>query len=211
MAMLELLFFAVVAVVVLGRLYQVLGRKTGAEPPPPGQRGMQKAPAGPARRDMADDRPLGDDEDGDDVRAAPAPETSSVPGVAAVQAADPSFSPSGFMAGARMAYEMIVTAYAEGDRDQLRALLNPVVFEAYDQSITARAASGEAAPELVRLISADLAGAEIDGRMAEVTVAYRAELAHGVNGIRVTNERWTFEREIGSRDPNWRLSAVDAD
>mgnify|MGYP001810336753 CR=1 FL=1 len=209
MAMLELLFFAVVAVVVLGRLYQVLGRKTGAEPPPPGQRGMQKAPAGPARRDMADDGPLVDDDA--DARPAPMPETSGVPGVATLQAADPSFSPSGFMAGARMAYEMIVTAYAEGDRDQLRNLLNGVVFEAYDQAITARAASGEAAPELVRLISADLAGAEIDGRMAEVSVAYRAELAHGANGIRVTNERWTFEREIGSRDPNWRLSAVDAD
>jgi predicted lipid-binding transport protein (Tim44 family) len=209
MAMLELLFFAVVAVVVLGRLYQVLGRKTGAEPPPPGQRGMQKAPAGPARRDMADDGPMLDDEA--EARPAPAPEVSNVPGVATLQAADPSFSPSGFMAGARMAYEMIVTAYAAGDRDQLRTLLNPTVFEAYDQAITARAASGEAAPELVRLISADLAVAEIDGRMAEVTVAYRAELAHGVNGIRVTNERWTFEREIGSRDPNWRLSAVDAD
>ncbi len=209
--MLELLFFAVVAVVVLGRLYQVLGRKTGAEPPPPGQRGMRSAPAGPARRDVADDGPLADDDADADARPAHAPEPSSVPGVAALQTADPSFSPSGFMAGARMAYEMIVTAYAAGDRDQLRTLLNGPVFEAYDQAITARASSGEAAPELVRLISADLAGAEIDGRMAEVTVAYRAELAHGVNGIRVTNERWTFEREIGSRDPNWRLSAVDAD
>lgn len=211
MAMLELLFFAVVAVVVLGRLYQVLGRKTGAEPPPPGERGMRSAPAGPSRREPVRDAPLTDDDEEADARAAPSPEVSEVPGVAALQAADPSFSPSGFLSGARMAYEMIVTAYAAGDREQLRMLLNPAVYAAYDEAITARTASGEAAPELVRLISADLAGAEIDGRMGEVTVAYRAELAHGANGIRVTNERWTFEREIGARDPNWRLSAVDAD
>jgi predicted lipid-binding transport protein (Tim44 family) len=121
---------------------------------------------------------------------------------------DPSFDVGHFLMGARKAYEMIVAAFASGDRETLRNLLVPHVFSSYEQAIKDREANGGKGPELVRLKTADLADAELDGVIARVAVRFEAELAEGAHGIRDTKERWTFERDTTSRDPNWRLSGV---
>ena len=131
-------------------------------------------------------------------------------GVAAIVRADPGFDIGHFMSGARGAYEIIVSAFAKGDRDALRNLLTPRVFESYVAVIAAREAKGEQGPELVRLKSADLAGAELAGDTARVTVKFESELAEGAHGVRDAHERWTFERLIRSADPNWRLARVAA-
>ena len=122
----------------------------------------------------------------------------------------PSFDIAHFMNGAKGAYEIIVGAFAKGDRDALRNLLTPRVFESYIAAIAAREAKGEPGPELVRLKSADLAGAELAGDTARVTVKFESELAEGAHGVRDAHERWTFERLIRSSDPNWRLARVAA-
>jgi predicted lipid-binding transport protein (Tim44 family) len=131
-------------------------------------------------------------------------------GVMAIVRADPSFDIAHFMAGAKGAYEIIVNAFAKGDRDALRNLLTPRVFDAYLTAIAAREAKGEPGPELVRLKSADLAGAELAGDTARVTVKFESELAEGAHGVRDAHERWTFERVVRAADPNWRLARVAA-
>lgn len=193
--MIEILALAVIAIIVIARLYTYFGRKTGAEPPPANAR---TAPA---------DLPQG--------AAAAAPTSIPPPppggqggGVGDIIRADPSFDVGHFLMGARKAYEQILTAFASGDRDALRNLLVPHVFTSYDQAIKDREASGGKGPELVRLKTADLADAELDGTIARVGVRFEAELAEGAHGLRETKERWTFERDTTSRDPNWRLSGV---
>jgi predicted lipid-binding transport protein (Tim44 family) len=103
---------------------------------------------------------------------------------------------------------MIVTAFAKGDREALKPLLNPRVFEAYAKAIDERDATGGKGPELVRLKSAEIDDARMEGDVARVAVRFEAELAEGAYGLRDTKERWTFERDVRSRDPNWRLSSV---
>ena len=44
-------------------------------------------------------------------------------GMRAIKDADPTFEPKSFVDGAKMAYEMIVMAYADGDRKTLKNLL----------------------------------------------------------------------------------------
>jgi predicted lipid-binding transport protein (Tim44 family) len=129
-------------------------------------------------------------------------------GVADIVRADPNFDVGHFLNGARSAYEMIVQAFAKGDRAALRPLLTTRVFSSYDKAIAEREAAGGPGPELVRLKSAELADAQLDGNIARVAVKFEAELAEGVHGLRDTKERWTFEREVNSQDPNWRLAAV---
>ncbi|MDX2235283.1 MAG: Tim44/TimA family putative adaptor protein [Hyphomonadaceae bacterium] len=192
----EVLILAVVAAVVIGRLFSVLGQRRGSEGP------TQPTPARPAPVEVgAGPGPL----------AQPFPPASAqpgAPGVAAVMQADPSFDPVSFVEGARTAYEMIVQAFAAGDRATLQPLLNPRVFETYDKAITDRLASGGKGPELVRLKTAELVDARLEGDIARIAVRFEAELAEGAYGLRETKERWTFERDVRSRDPNWRLSSV---
>jgi predicted lipid-binding transport protein (Tim44 family) len=189
----EVLILAVVAAVVIGRLFSVLGQRRGSDRPT----APRPAPVevGPVPGPVASPIP-------------PAAVPPGAPGVAAVMQADPGFDPAIFLQGARAAYEMIVTAFAAGDRSALQPLLNPRVFEAYDRAITDREATGGKGPELVRLKSAEIVDARMEGDVARVAVRFEAELAEGAVGLRDTKERWTFERDVRSRDPNWRLSSV---
>jgi predicted lipid-binding transport protein (Tim44 family) len=190
--MVEILVLAAIAGLVVARLYSVLGRKTGAEPPAHRTATVEAgAPAGAA---------------GPIPVPAPAP-TVSGPAAEAVRA-DPSFDPARFIVGAKAAYEIIVQAYATGDRDALRPLLTPRVFATYDKAIDDRQAAGGVGPELVRLKSADIIDSSVAGETLRVAVRFEAELAEGASGIRETRERWTFEREIRSSDPTWLLSSV---
>lgn len=189
---LEIVVLAAIAMVVLARLYSVLGRRTGSERPieprpAPAQALPPRAPAAPLVASGA---------------------AAATGGMADILRADPSFEVGHFLAGARKAYEMIVGAFGAGDRSALRPLLTPKVFATYEQAIKDREASGAKGPELVRLKSADLGDAELDGATARVAVKFEAELAEGAHGLRDTKERWTFERDTSSRDPNWRLAGV---
>jgi predicted lipid-binding transport protein (Tim44 family) len=188
----EIVVLAAIAMVVISRLYSVLGRRTGSERPEP-----RPAAAPPANLPRAPAPPL----------AAPATGAAGG-GLADIVRVDPAFDPAHFMVGARKAYEMIVGAFGAGDRDALRPLLTPGVFTAYDKAIAERDSSGAKGPELVRLKSADLGEAELDGSIARLAVKFEAELAEGATGLRDTKERWTFERDTISRDPNWRLAGV---
>lgn len=184
---LGLLAAAMVAGIVLFRLYTVLGRRTGHEPQPPAQ---QPKPLTPA--------------------AAPAtvidqPPTSN--GLLEIQIADPTFDTPKFLNGARDAYTMIVNAFAAGDRAALRPLLSPDVYAAFDVGITAR---DRPASTLVKLHDARIVGSVLHGRTAEITVAFTAEFA-GESDKNTVTDVWTFERNLDSSDPNWTLVATSGD
>jgi len=193
--LIQLLVLAFIAGFVLFRLYATLGKRTGAERPEPrpapAQGELPREQAGPAPIPANVSGPAGD-------------------GLTAIMRADPSFDVDYFMTGARAAYDMIVNAYAKGDRETLRGLLSERVYESYVSAIAAREAKNEPGPELVRLKSAEVFDAALQGDMARVTVKFEAELAEGAHGVRDAREKWTFERDVRNDDPNWRLSRVTA-
>lgn len=189
--MIELLVLAVAAGVVLVKLYSVLGRRTGAEPPPTPQ---------PAQGD------LGRTQEQPRPPAQPI-QTQGASGLSDVVRADPSFEPEHFLQGARSAYELIIKAYADGDVEGLRPLLTPRVFETYQKAIAARTPN-EQTVELVRLKGAELIDVGLDGAIARAVVKFESELAAGQHGLRDAREKWTFERDVTSRDPNWKLARV---
>jgi predicted lipid-binding transport protein (Tim44 family) len=180
---LGLLIAAMVAGVICFRLYSVLGRRTGHEPPPQ----PVPAPLSPASR----------------PQSAPEPAAPSSSGLLDIQLADRSFDTPKFIGGAREAYARIVTAFAKGDRAELRPLLSPDVFSAFDAGITARTAP---AHDFVKLHDARIVGSALHGRQAEITVAFTAELTTGT-----VTDVWTFERNLDSSDPNWILVATSGE
>src|SRR5262249_12722634 len=135
--LLAILLIAMVAGIILFRLYTVLGRRTGHERPPQENYRFSRNPdATPPADDKVVPLP-----DRSAVRADQASEKPSDPvarGLLDIKLADRSFETDHFVAGARSAYEMIIVAFAKGDRATLRPLLNAEVYGAFDHAITAR-------------------------------------------------------------------------
>jgi predicted lipid-binding transport protein (Tim44 family) len=178
---LGLLAAATVAGIICFRLYAVLGRRTGHEPSP------QSVPA---------PRPLASPQ--------PAQENPVTPnGLLDIQLADRAFDAPKFLAGAREAYTHIINAFFKGAREELRPLLSPEVFAAFDTGITART---EPPAALVKLQDARITGSALHERQAEITVAFVAEFA-----TRKVTDVWTFERNLDSTDPNWVLVATSGE
>lgn len=215
---LDIVFFAAVAVFLIVRLRSVLGKRTGNERQP----GEWTRARGPAPKPQDQDNIIDLAQARKPAAAADEPAAGAVGrGEAAIRTQDPSFSVSSFLAGARMAFEMIVAAYAGGDKKALRPLLADQVYKPFCDAIDARARAGEElSTELMGIRSAEVVEATLVGTVAQVTVRFVSEQinmvkdldGHIIEGdpqrmVDVTDE-WTFSRDTRSRDPNWLLSAT---
>ena len=201
MQVLELIIFAGLAVVVLYQLYTVLGRRVGRQPDE--QAAAAAAVAGRAPERIAE----------------PADDGVELTGLAAVKAIDPGFDLSRFLNGSKAAYEMIVKAFAEGDKTTLGNLLAPAVLKGFASAIDQRVTDGRTeVVEFTQAPRADLDRADVDDvDRARLTVRFLAEFRSRTKGPegegiddRRTAELWTFERRLKNRDPNWLLVRVDA-
>jgi predicted lipid-binding transport protein (Tim44 family) len=229
------IIFLALAAFVVWRLRSVLGQKTGREqppvvrrePPPPARQEAGAAEAGNVVRlpgaaasrangsavELAPDRWKGVAEPGSAVAA----------GLDEIAKVEPGFDARGFIEGAKMAYEMIVSAFAQGDRKTLKNLLSRDVYDGFDRAIGEREKRGEKAETtFVSIDKAEIVGVEVRNQVAHMTVRFVSQLitatrnAEGavVDGspeavVEVTDV-WTFARPIGSRDPNWQLVATEA-
>ena len=127
------------------------------------------------------------------------------------------------LAGAKGAYEMIVLAFANGDRRALKDLLSPDVYESFEAVIKDREKHEQKTEtRFVSIDKAELVGAEARDRAAQLTVRFVSQM------ISVTRDKtgaivdgnpdkvaditdvWTFARDTSSRDPNWKLVATEA-
>jgi predicted lipid-binding transport protein (Tim44 family) len=196
----DLIILAAIAVFVISRLYSVLGQKTGSEQPPPARR-FREAPVRVPEADEAADEEAR-------ARLRPAFTGPAAAGLEAIAAQDGNFSPDDFTRGARKAYELTVAAFADGDRDTLRQLVDDDVFEVYSAAIAEREASGAEPMRLARLRQARIVEASVDAsNTARVLVSFESELSDGDN-MRPAKEIWTFKRSLSSQDPNWLLDEV---
>jgi predicted lipid-binding transport protein (Tim44 family) len=213
--LIELLILFAIAAFVLFRLKSVIGTRTGYEAPPDylsRDRAAKSANADLAEDDAGDDADLG----------RPIPESAKA-ALAAMRAAEPGFSLSEFLDGARGAYEMILMAYEAGDRETLSGLLDVDVYAAFDKVISERAEAGlKVDSRFIGVRDVRLENAAFDPATGEGDLMLRfvGELITAVhdsegrvvegdpNEVRRQTDVWTFSRRMGARDPNWRLSAT---
>lgn len=230
----------VLAVVVVLKLRSVLGRKT-EEDDARGERLKQQERARATAQQQAQDKVVAlprRERAEAAVEPAPAPTLADAEakvrtfasgnevlaeGLLAVYKADHSFDPEHFIRGARQAYEMIVTAFAEGNRKTLRNLLSREVFEGFSAAISEREGLGEQIDQsFVGISKADIMEAELKGSTASISIKFVSELISATRDksgavlsgdpkkIKEVTDIWTFARDVASRDPNWKLIATQA-
>lgn len=227
------LILLAIAVGVFLKLRSVLGRRTGNERPPyDPYSAPEKTPSGndkvialPKRAQPgAQQQAQTDETPRPDRWAGIVPEGSALSQtLTEISLADRAFDAGAFLSGARMAYEMIVTAFARGDRQTLQPLLDEHVFKSFSDAVADREAKGETVEQtFIGIDKAELTGASLEGSRARLTVRFMSELTSCVKNrdgvviegdpvtIRQVTDIWTFERDVKNRDPNWRLVATGA-
>ncbi len=225
------LFFLVAAVIIFFQLRNVLGRRTGNERPPRNQ--FDKKADAETSDSLANDNVVAlpgrrRKTDGEEIYAAidkmARPDTATNKGLRAIKDSDESFDPKIFLDGAKMAYEMIVMAFADGDRRTLKNLLSREVFEGFDTAISEREERSEKVQSsFVGINKADIAGAEMKNGEAHITVRVISEIISAtldkagevIDGdpetVAEVKDVWTFARDTKARDPNWKLVATEAE
>jgi predicted lipid-binding transport protein (Tim44 family) len=229
-----ILLLAVVTVLVILKLRSVLGQRTGRERPPydpysardavPNATG-DKVVTLPQRNGNAEQtaRPAEPAEAGPDRYAGFAlPGSPVARGLDSIAAADRNFDVKQFIAGARAAYEMIVTAYATGDRRSLKGLLEREVYDGFDAVIRQRETRGETVEtRFVSIDASEILNAQLRGKVAQITLRFVSQLVSATrnrndnvidgssDSVTTVTDIWTFAREVTSRDPNWKLVATE--
>lgn len=220
------------AIVILFRLRSVLGTRTGHERSP-----LER------RREAAADRPASDDTVVPLRRAEPASDADAerharkvaseidqlsggdagvAAGLKAIADADPTFTPKRFLEGAKAAYEMIVTAFAQGDKKTLKSLLDKEVYDGFERAIVEREAAGQKVDfTFVGLPGIAISEAEFDKRNAQITLRFTAEVVSATRAadgtliegnadqVQRIHDEWSFARSVRARDPNWKLVATN--
>ncbi|MGN6548990.1 MAG: Tim44/TimA family putative adaptor protein [Pararhizobium sp.] len=229
--LITILFF-VAAVIVFIQLRNVLGRRTGNERPPfdpyAARRGVPEKAEGdngkvvtlPRREGAAPSNAAA--LDAVDAYAKPGTELNA--SLRSLVGIDAEFNPNKFLDGAKMAYEMIVTAFADGDRKALKNLLSKEVYDGFVASINERESKGETVKSsFVGVDRAAIIGAEVKGPEANVTVRITSQLISAtydrdgkvvegdVDEVAEVKDIWTFARDTRSRDPNWKLIATESE
>lgn len=237
------IIFLALAVFIFIRLRSVLGQRTGRERPPYDPYSRRDAAKAPTSPESGSDKIINFPERNGEPApvtgpAEPAEEGEVAPprwagyaevgsavanGLDAIAAQDRDFNIKHFIEGARAAYEMIVVAFAEGDRATLKDLLAKDVLDGFSAAISEREGRGEKMEtRFVGIDKADITEALVKGRTAQITVRFLSQL------ISVTRDRggqvidgdaelvadvtdvWTFSRDLSARDPNWKLVATEA-
>ena len=213
--MTAIVILALVALFVGLRLYSVLGERTGHEQPilkPADPDARIEQPKVNAQREPSSIT------DNGDLAYLP----TAGPGVRQILAADPQFDVARFLEGASGAYRMILEAFWKGDLDAIRPHVDGHIYDSFAAAVEQRTKDGFSLDN--RLVAIDppvVVEAGLEHGAAEITVRLEADIAAvtrnkagevvagSMSDAVQTRERWTFRRDLKSRDPNWLLIETD--
>ncbi|MBR0682971.1 Tim44 domain-containing protein [Roseomonas eburnea] len=208
----DLILFAMVAAFLVLRLRSVLGKRTGFERPQgEAAPGLGQAPAGREAEAIAPPP----SEAG--RRAVPDPRSPVGQALMRIRGADPAFDPIAFLGGAEGAFRMIIEAFAAGDRGTLRNLLSDEAYAGFEGAIASREQAGETQRTELRAIhDMSIEAADLRGSVADITVRIVSDqvnlttgrdgtISAGAEAVTEITDLWTFQRDLSSTDPTWKL------
>jgi predicted lipid-binding transport protein (Tim44 family) len=224
-----------IAVFILMRLRSVLGQRTGHQNPDdyygskdntnrtpsddPATDNVVKLPTRANQQDNEAENPALKE-----IEAMAKPRTKLNRGLKDIVSVDSSFSPKEFLSGAEMAYEMIINAFADGDKRSLKNLLAPDVYQSFESVIKERETRGDIVKSsFVGIDEASIKSAELRDGEAQIAVKFESQIVSATldkdgkviegdeSEVARVKDIWTFARDTRSRDPNWKLVATEAE
>lgn len=222
--MFDLLVLLALAIFFITRLRSVLGKRIDDEDPKKGDKTPGKS--GERIIQLRDHKPSSlkqalqaeKQQQVDALALADIADPDVTTGLMQIKSAESSFSVSEFLNGAKMAFDMILDAFAKGDKEQLEALLSKELYEDFSAAIDARKETPTYEENtLVSIQSADIVRAALNGRKAEITVNFVSEqisverdkegniVSGNASETTLVTDEWTFTRDIRSSNPNWLL------
>lgn len=205
----------IAAITILWWLRSVLGQRTGLERPP---NPIEIIPPSTTSASPKTQTAAAKPEEWEHLAE---PGTSLYNGLADIKKQKPDFSIEHFLSGAKSAHEIILVAFAKGDKKTLKPLLSKAVYDSFEKIIDENRASGNTnvfrfvGINLAKLHSAELEkqtlvmGVKFESEIISATLNSKNELISGdEKTVSVLKEVWTFERDLNSKDPNWLLVAT---
>lgn len=210
----EILVLAGIALFLVLRLRSVLGTREGFEDP--------KSTVSTSKR--SPDLQVIDGGPDTDIIDHVGSDSEMAEKLGAIKRADPDFSLTEFLGGARSAYEMILMSFERGDIEETRAYLSDDVANTFEMVIHKRADRGiniEAEFAGIREMKMQAVAFDTSSNVADLSVMFIGELISVVKDadgdivegdpkqVKRQKDIWTFSKDMGSNDPNWRLVATD--
>lgn len=135
-----------------------------------------------------------------------------------IKETDSSFSYNKFLKNAEKAFELIINAYAQGDKEFLKNMLTKEVYQSFSENIDINKENNQQlSTTIVSINNCQLIDASLENHIAKMTIKYSSEQINLVkdqlgnitsgNPSQVNNieDIWVFKRNLKSSDPTWLL------
>jgi predicted lipid-binding transport protein (Tim44 family) len=142
----------------------------------------------------------------------------AIAGITDIRKVDSGFRATEFAKGAEMAFDLILTAFVNGDLDELRPLVTAEVYDGFAASTRAREQANQSVEINVdALDKLQIVAARLDGQDAYVDVAFDVQESTVIKNedgrvvdpvaaeVRSMQHVWSFMRDTQSQSPNWVL------
>ena len=216
--MLQIFILAAVAIFLFWRLRAVLGTRDGFEKSLKEVKGTGEVIKSP---DMTGE-PLknGPDEDIFDYVEENSP---SAEVFKKMKDFDSEFSVNKFVSGAKMAYEIILMAFENGDTEKLGSLLEKKVFKSFKSVIDKRTKDGLVVDaKFIGMRDIRIIDASFNNKtnIADVTLSFKSEISTVVmdkkgavieghpDEIKKQKDTWVFTKNLSDQSPIWLLKST---
>ena len=136
--------------------------------------------------------------------------------------ADPNFNEKEFLEGARNAFKIIIKAFSDSEIEKLKPLLDYDLLNSFTKSISEREARQEhQVSDFVSFKNFEIIKVKINDNLASITLKIISEqikylvdkkdvlLEGSKDQTETIKDKWVFERDISSKNPNWKLVETD--
>ena len=216
----DILILAMIAVFIINRLRNVLGKKTGNEQDIVEKFSRNKTNFKESPPDQITKDKTGETKKPRDIFFHQDPTINS--NLRKIHKLDNNFESESFLNGSKKAFEFIIKNYSEENLESIKSLLSKNIFNDFDTQIKKRIKNSQNQDiVIIGIKDAEIVSADLRSSNATISVKFSSEQVHVLkdpkgkviegdsNQILTINEDWTFSKNMKNKDPNWALEKIE--
>ena len=118
------------------------------------------------------------------------------------------FDHKSFLDGAKKAFEIIISAYNQGEKKTLKGLVSKDVFAAFEKAIDNKTNNPNS--QFYSLVIDGVEDAKVENNVVKITLRFTSEqfTNDDENTVIKKQDLWTFEKKADSKSPEWILTST---